>query len=428
MGENTSHLVTLPLVIPPACISINVAYYDDEERRKLQQVLGDDILGGPAKTIVVLTPDFCVYYIYYKLRSSLPGYSSHKELARKWYFALCEIDGQLIFANESIRLAQLAESNRGTTERFGEAIGLSVASRLHGLHDGDWARIPETNKHKTFDFDRPLASDGSRFISLETKGSSVADNSKRADVSHQKGSIKKKKESGAVSGSSNTVCYGTIGVLDDRDTSVAQCWLVDPPADVSGDPYRFKVLSRLEFIASWISFLGNRSQLASSLWTRLASLEAMSDVSQFAGIPLRNGSRKEFSRETFSSGGGHNQWFASKSVVIDEPVGGSVYTVSQDFLFFIAIQEELVVLAAAQDFAGVATYSFSAKVAWKSVECVVPYARFQREFQKTMGSRSPQVRRVGGHARFIIEGHVFFCQSGLVFGVLPVNQDEHLKQ
>lgn len=428
MLENTSHLVTVPLVRPPDDISVNVAYYDDEERKAITQTLGNDILGGSSKTLVVPTPDFCTYYLYYKLRSSLPGYSSHKELAKKWYLALCELDGQLGFANDSIRLIQLAGSNRGTTERFGEAIGLSVASRLHGLHDGDWARIPETNKHKTFDFDRPLASDGSRFISIETKGSSVADNSKRTDVSHQKGSIKQKKPAAVLSGSSNSVCYGTIGVLDDRQSSVAQCWLVDPPADMSGDPYRFKVLARLEYIASWISFLGNRSQLASSLWTRLASLESLSDVSQFAGGPLRNGARKEFSQETFSSSGGRNQWFASKSVVVDEPVGGAVFVVSKDALFYMAIQEELVVLAASQDFDRIARYSFPAKVAWKSVECVVPIARFQREFQKILGSRAPQGRRVGGHVRLILQGQIFYCQSGVVFGVLPINQDEHLKQ
>lgn len=423
-----AHLVTPQLELPSPHVNVNVEYYDDEEKRALTQAAGRDVLDGASKTLAVPTPDFLAYYMYYKMRSAVPGFASHAQLLRKMANALLELDGQLEFADESIRLIQLADSNKGTAERIGEAIGLSVVSRLHGLHDGDWGRIPETNTQKTFDFGRPLASDGQRFLMVETKGSSATDNrQKPSNVSKHKSNIKAKKEEVRPREGEGTVLYGTIGVLDCRDGSAAQCWLVDPPADVSGDPFRYKVLARLEYIARWVSFHGNRSQFASALWTRLASLDASADITPFSGVPLRTGAAQAFFQEKTSPSGSRNQWFATKSVVFDEPVGGSVYPVSDDLVFFIAIQEQLVSIAAAQEWSDIVKYSFPAKVARKSVECVVPASRFDRYFSRLMKSRPLTTRQVGNYVRFDLEGHLYFCQSGLVFGVLPSNKDNWLQ-
>jgi hypothetical protein len=49
------------------------------------------------------------------------------------------------FASGSVRLLQADGTSSGTSERIGEAIGLSVASRLHALHKRDWARISVLN-------------------------------------------------------------------------------------------------------------------------------------------------------------------------------------------------------------------------------------------------------------------------------------------
>lgn len=416
-----ANLITLPLVAPPDTLRVEVAYYDEEEQAAFNKALGRDILGGSAREVVVPTPDFCTYYLYYKLRAGVFGYGSHDQVAGKWAHALAELDGQIKFAGGSVRLRQADGASRGTSERFGEAIGLSVVSRLHGLHEGDWSRIPETNKRKTFDFKRPIASDGRQFVLLEAKGSSVANNAlKPTAVSEHKRSIKQKKSAATPEEQENSILYGTIGVLDERPDSIARCWLVDPPAGITGDPVLFKLLARLEYIARHISFLGQRSQLAATLWTRLAALRAAKDYTALDGVVLRTGSNAEFSTTTYDQVRTHNQWFGSKSVVSDGPAGGHVFAVNDQVLLFLGIREDLVALAALQDFRAISEYTFPAGTVPKTVECAVPAASFRRDFAQFM--KLPRYERTtdGGYIRFSLEGHLHYCQSGLVFGVLPI--------
>jgi len=416
-----AHLITMPLEAPPDTLRVNVAYYDEDERAAFVRSMGRDILDGPSREIVIPTPDFCTYYLYYKLRSGVPGYDSHDEVARRWAFAVTEFDGQVEFADGSIRLTRTDGANRGTSERLGEAVGLSVASRLHSLHDGDWRRVPETSSRKTFDFERAVASDGHRFILLEAKGSSVDDNRlKPSTVSGHKQSIKEKKGAATRGERANSILYGTIGVLDGRPNSIARCWLVDPPADVQLDPVQFKVLSRLEYIARWVSFLGPRSQLAAALQTRLASLRALKDISPLDGISLRTGGNVEFPLETFDAYRTHNPWFASRSVVADGTAGGNVYAVGESALLFIAIREQLIVHASTQKFETIGDYAFPAATLEKTVQCAVSQSRFERDFSPFMKIPERRGYKSGGYYRFSLDGHVHYCQSGLVVGVLPI--------
>jgi len=416
-----ANTITVPLVAPPDTLRVEVAYYDEEERFAFGKTLGRDILGGASKELVIPTPDFCANYLYYKLRDGVRGYSSHDDLVGKWAHALVELDGQVEFVDGSVRLIQTNGTSRGTSERLGEAIGLSVASRLHRLHEGDWTRVPETNSRKTFDFQRSIASDGRRFILLESKGSSVEDNRlKPSTVTEHKRSIKDKKRDATPEERADSVLYGTIGVLDDRPESTARCWLVDPPAGVAGDPVRFKLLTRLEYIARYISLLGARSQLAAALRTRLSALLAAGDYRALDGIVLRTGSDAEFSTETYDMFGRHNQWFGSKSVVTDGPAGGHVFAVNARVLLFIGIREQLIGLAASQDFREIIEYEFDAGVVEKTVECVVPQARFKREFARFIALPERNRRASAGYLRFPLSGLLYYCQSGLVYGVLPV--------
>jgi len=415
-----AHLITLPLEAPPDTLRVNVAYYDEEERVALTKSIGQDILGGPSRELTIPTPDFCSYYLYYKLRQSVPGYGSHDDVAQKWAFALAELDGQVQFAGGSVRLLQADGTSSGTSERIGEAIGLSVASRLHTLHEGDWSRIPISNTRKTFDFER-IASDGRRFILLEAKGSSVENNLlKPSTVSEHKRSIKEKKAAATATERQNAILYGTIGVLDDRPNSVARCWLVDPPAGVLADPTQFRLITRLEFIAQWMSLLGPRSQMAAALRTRLSALRVVKDFHALDGVSLRTGSDSEFATETYDQLGKHNPWFASKSVVSNGPAGGHVYAVNGDVVLFLAIREQLVSLAAAQQFRAITEYTFPAATLVKTVHCTVPAARFHRKFSRFMIIPQDQRGAEAGYIRFSLTGHLHYCQSGVVLGVLPI--------
>lgn len=196
-------------------------------------------------------------------------------------------------------------------------------------------------------------------------------------------------------------------MLDDRPESTARCWLVDPPASITGDPFLFKLLTRLEYIARYISFLGQRSQLAAALWTRIAALRAAKEYTALDGVVLRTGSNAEFSPETYDQVGTHNPWFGSKSVVSDGPAGGHVFAVDDHVLLFIGIREQLVALAALQDFRAIAEYMFPAGTVEKVVECAVPAARFRRDFARFMEVPGQERRSEAGYVRFEMQspGH-----------------------
>lgn len=73
-----ANLITLPLEAPPDTLRVNVAYYDEVERAALTKSIGEDILGGSPRELVIPTSDFCTYYLYYKLRRRVPGYADQE--------------------------------------------------------------------------------------------------------------------------------------------------------------------------------------------------------------------------------------------------------------------------------------------------------------------------------------------------------------
>lgn len=416
-----ARMLTLPFVAPPDTLRVEVAYYDEEERLAFQKALGRDILGASSFEVVIPTPDFCANYLCYKIRPGVPGFGTRDDVVARWRQALAEIDGQLAFEGGSVRLIRAEGTSKATSERFGEAIGLSVVSQLHNLHEGDWVRIPETNTRKTLDFRRPIASDGQQVIMLEAKGSSVEDNRMRPSaVSGHKMSIKDKKSEALPEERANSVLYGTIAVLDARLQSTARCLLVDPPAGVNGDPIYFKLLARLEYMARYATLLGPRSQLAAALWTRLAALRVTENYGALDGVRLRTGSDAEYSAEAFDQTGRHGPWFGSKSVVSDGPVGGQVFAVDKQIMLFIAIHEDLVPIAAAQDFRAIREYTFPAGIVKKTVECSVSVGRARSEFARFMQIPQQQKSTKNGYVRFAVDGQLYYCKSGVVFGVLPI--------
>src|SRR5262245_5973797 len=119
-------LISLEVEAPPDTVNIAVDYYDNHERALLLATPASSLLQHLPATLVIPTPDLCAYYLYYKLRDGIAGFSNHHEIAKHWREALCEFNGQFEFTGTSIRLLSASGSSRGTTERIGESIGLSV--------------------------------------------------------------------------------------------------------------------------------------------------------------------------------------------------------------------------------------------------------------------------------------------------------------
>ena len=415
-------IISIAVEAPPATVNVLVDFYDDNEKEAfLASPLANAVKEIP-KTLAITTTDLLAYYLYYKRALGVPGYGSHEEIALKWWEALVEFSGQLEFSGSSLRRVSQSSRNRGTTERVGEAIGMSVASNLHSLHQADWGRIPESNRKKTLDFWHPwTASTEKDFIQLEAKGSAPdGNNNKSSSISQHKKSIKAKKGAATPDERKESALYGTIGVLDERRDSVARCWLVDPPSNVSGSPERFKVVTRLTYISRLISLLAPRSSLATAAENRIRALTALDDTSQLDQMKLVRATGEPFDDRAFAVGGRHNQLFSNQCVVTDGPAVGRILLVDRSHFMFIGMQERLISYAVRQDFRQVAQYNFKAGTIKKELDCIVSSGRFDREFARYLQIPGDSIEKNSAYVRFRIQGLLNYTQSGLVFGVLPI--------
>ena len=108
----------------------------------------------------------------------------------------------------------------------------------------------------------------------------------------------------------------------------------------------------------------------------------------------------------------------NKSRVIDGPVGGIITKMPEGPILFLGVMEELLVLAANQQFAAINEYRRQAGSLDKTVECVVSVGRL-RNFPLP-DSVTGSARKVGPYLHFNLTGQLHYSQEGLVFGFLPV--------
>ena len=413
-------------------VRVEVDFFDGEERQKLLRYpTAERILRVIEEGLEIPIPEFLTYLIWHRQQLGTADYRTRSAIKRKLDVAESILDGCVVLTGRSICMpidatVQLTE----IAEHVGEAVGLSAIDRIHGLTEADWQVIPKHGGRgapPTFDFE--IASDGVQIIQLEAKGSSAEYNGAlEPSVRAQKRRIAEKKRKLDVLADSNRdphpaqLRYGTITVLDRRQNGNARCWLVDPePEDLLSNPRAARLLSRVRFLREWISFLGPRSQLAAALATRAIDLETMRDPFELSNRPLLRGNGEPFEIETYDVQGRHPSFFATKPHVSDGPAGGTLLQASSGRVFFAGIREQLLVLAAEQDFEAIVGYEALTGVIEKSVECILSEARFlqlnlPREIQET-------AYRSHGYVRFTMDGALNYSPAGLVFGFLDVHNN-----
>jgi hypothetical protein len=348
-------------------IRVDVAFYDEVEKERLLRYPTGSVMKELVKRpIDVPTSEFLSYFLFHRRRPGMLGYQSPAAIGKKLDVALSILDAGIEFNGHSICTAEgVLQQLTEISEHTGEAIGLSVVSRIHGLTEADWTPIEERRGRgasPTFDFQ--LASNGQHFVQVENKGSSVIDNRILADaIRAQKRRISEKKSKLRELGEKGSdpyparLRYGTITAVDRRKDGNARCLLTDPPpGEIDDNPRRFRLLRRMRFLRDWISFVSVRSQLASALSTRVADFEAMRDPFELDRVPLRKGNGERFEFVPSNIVRPHSSFFANKSRVTDGPAGGVVLQLSTRELFLAGIREELVTIASDQSFEGIAAY------------------------------------------------------------------------
>jgi hypothetical protein len=418
----------VPLAALPQTIRIDIAFYDDDERRKLLTYPTASVIRRLTATpIDIPTAEFLTYVLFHRKRLGAPGYRDFTSIARKLDVALAMLDEAVEFSGHSIHTPAKAKGQlTELSEHIGESIGLSVVARIHDLTEADWEPIPTQAGRKaspTFDFE--TASDGTNFVQVENKGSAVVDNreltrtvkEQRRRIDHKKVKLAERKRLGTDPHPAS-LRYGTITALDSRTDGNVRCLLTDPPpAPQDETPIRFRIIQRMRFIRDWVSFISPRSQLASALSTRVMALENLGDPRDLDGVPLLRGNGRPF-EFTPSGPSGHSTFFTNRSRVTDGTAGGEVVRLSRNSLFLLGVRQELLSLAASQSMEDLVAYRNEAATIEKTVECVVSRARLQ-----SLRLPASVVEGVGlgdRHVRFELGGSLEYSPFGLVFGELPL--------
>jgi hypothetical protein len=430
--------LSIPLMVNVAQsnIQVDVRFYNDEEARLLKSYpTKQEMAHLVSDGFQVPIEEFLTYYLFHRKRPGKAGWSSYPEIGRKCGNALALLDGFLDFNGTSISTPpDVGQQDIKITENIGESIGLAVVNQIHGLTAADWDKIPEQRgRHASPTFDFQLASDGtniirtdgSNAIQVETKGSSVLDNTEICNATKaQYGKIKKKKikiseiEKDKKYPHPASIRYGTICAIGQSVSDPVTCLLVDPPSD--GDASSagvLRLLLRMQFIRDWITTISPRSPFAASLQTRLLALQTLDNPFTLSEIPLIRGDGEPFD---FAVTAGHSQFFAFKSKVSTGTEGGIVVPLPDGKLFFLGITQALLDQAASQNFQEIIAYRAQSFSAIRTVDCVVSSGRFQAYGLEQ--SLSNIYTKTGAYVTFSLTGRLFYSNSGIVFGVLPTTR------
>ncbi len=413
--------------IPQGTIRVDVDFYDDAERDALLRYpsgakIQELVASSP---IEIPTAEFLAYYLFHRKRLGSDRYRDYSSVSQNLNQAISDLDGTADLSDSIHTAGGVKRQLNSVSQRIGEGIGLSIASRIHKLTEADWDALEEFSGRDappTFDFQ--LASDGEQLIQVENKGSSVSDNSlQNAAIKAHKRNIDRKKARLVELAATNddpfpaSVRYGTITAVDKRTTHNVKCWLTDPPPDeITTEVRRFRLLRRMQFLRDWISFISVTSQIAIALSTRVADLEAMGDPFELDNVPLRRGSNAKLTYGKMKTRANHSYFFWSKSRVSDGPAGGVVLQLSDTEMFLAGIRGELITLAAEQSFENVLEYRANTGSLEKTVDCVFSQSRFER--LRLPRSLHEQARQNGGYFSFQLDGVLHYSPAGLVFGVL----------
>lgn len=423
-------MVDTPL---PDTIVVDVDYYDDAEKKKLQAFpTASAIESLVGKPLHISKAEFLTYYLFHRIKLGSPGYRDYDSVASRIGTSLGAIGECVDFEHGTVRTpGDFTQQLTEVTEHIGESIGLSVVGRIHGLTEADWQPIPEQKgRGAKPSFDFQIASDGETFVQVETKGSSVANNRDLSNaVKAQKSKIDEKKAKLAALSTRGedpnpaSLRYGTITVVDARPDGNVRCLLTDPPPELMREnPKAFRTVSRLRHLRDWISFLSPRSPFAAALATRVADLEAIGDSYELDGVPLLRGSGEPFAFEPYGlSHWGHSSFMATKSRVTNGPAGGVVIQLSRRLLFLFGIRESLLTIAADQDFEKILTFNAEVGSTEKTVECTFSERRFTD--LDLPASVRESARKSGGYFHFLLSGILNYSREGLVFGILPLPEE-----
>lgn len=407
-------------------IEIDLKYYNKRHYDLLKhypsfKAINDLIVNG----CKISKSEFLTYYLFYKKRPNLSGYDTYESISRKIMLATLDLEGFVSFDNHSINATKEATPfNNSISEKIGEAIGLSVINKIHGLTAADWGKIPEQNKYKTLDYE--LASDKHNIIQVETKGSCNDNNEyKCPSVSQHKKSIEDKKEQNRINvkvaknGLKNPIMYGTIASFD-RRSSIARCWILDPdPIQYNRNPLEIKLINRLRYITAWVNYVSPRSSLSLALINRTHIIALSRNPFEFDNTPILNLHHEPFTKYNLGGDIDKESFFTGKSYVINTDYTGVVRSFKNNNLIFVGIAEDLAALAAQQKYENILNFHLEAQATNVEILCSIPEWDYDSLHQNIKNTTT--TKAIGNKIQFRLPFYLHRDQSGLAIGFHSVN-------
>lgn len=396
-------------------IDINVDYYSDAHKTLLESLpppYSDRVKSVAGRTIQIPAIEFITYCLFGYKNSNIPELSDYRRLRDRLGRHLGTLEVALERSPTSLRtLLSGKKQIKGVSEDVGIGVSLTVVSSMLGLSEADWDPIPTTNNEKSLDYF--IASDGARFIEVESKGSSVDHPShKKTDpIYDHAASIGEKKEAQwKLTKATQALYFGTIGVIDTTPKGVMQCWLLDPEGSFyNRRPSDQQVINHLQFAARLLREVMPYSRILAALEYRLVQLLEADNMAAFENKPLVPWEPRRW------------QDFAFRH--ISDPrheYAGRVFELPDGRMFFYGFHFKLLQIIHRQNFQAIRNLDFPAipqstllTGELGAIESLSPRAENSYQFPELAADFSDEPP-----PRFEKRGNLHVTSSGRVFGMI----------
>ncbi|NOJ98943.1 hypothetical protein HMI51_39290 [Corallococcus coralloides] len=402
-------------------IKIDVKYYDEEQETAFSQwPLKNRIDSLVEKGVEVDELEYLIYSVFteqrdrdgWKTYADMRNLVSHRAETFRQYFDLTQGGLSSRFPSDDGDVAM--------TEKAGVATSLVVANKIFDLHEADWTRIPK-GQVKTLDFS--YASTGKAYVEVESKGSVVADvSAKVSSISHHKKSILNKKSEQRQRGHLGHPVFmmGTIASIPNGSHQQAVCWLVDPPGEgVEMDPWKFKLITRLEYYLRGLRPLSQASLLI-ALRNRIEAIFSVAGYEALDRVRLVGSTGRPFRFR--------GPFYRNKTIVESmqsRAVGRVFYVGGREFMFM-GFDVDVYSLVARQRFQEIVDYESKMAAHESNVQSVEAWLEpqdFRDANPESFGAEWEEKRK---RYRLRLIGPVIFTRSGRVAGVLNPAADRRM--
>ena len=369
----------------PESIHLGVEYWSPADKESLAKLpVAHRIEQAVASGVDVYYGDFLAYATFSD-QSDAPHHETFQQLQSKLVAIQPYFELHYGAKSGTLRATshQDAASRRSSTEMAGVASALTIAGHIYDLNQADWQRIPEC-RHKTLDYRYDLrgtkyASDGERFIEVESKAAKVDNVEAKIGLHAAAKSIREKKrvqrqldDAGASEAPVDRI--GVITALPGDEPQIARCWLLDPPSDANGaDPERYRLLARMTYYWKALSMV-SRSPMLLALYSRIEAIRYADNWRAFDGIDLASWQGKPMSvPASFES-----QW--PKPGNIDG--FGTTIRLTGNTWFYYGFDREVILMLLQQRFSTISTFSSHLPRSVQALDTVIEAQRDNRSGEK----------------------------------------------